>query len=447
MVMVLGYAALRGMSLATPLLLLTLGTHCGLCQHPPHPLPILGKDRASSSLAAASDPRTSGPVEGMTATKARGTQQQPMWSKLYYNHSDGRLGDQTKGAQNVTTIIEVQTLRPLHQWDDLGASPKLSDNPSLSSSVSYSKSRRDNTTDRSLFAGRTDKDWGSHPLPPVETFTVSRDGGQWVAYFHDQAIAAVQQARDGTVLNCTVQEVIEAWEQREARQYLGQAMPLVPVPLPRMVHLITLCGTINRPPPPTVYTHNPPADSFPLWWFGPSALQGILPGTLWCGKKDVAPSYHKLGQRAELDACCRNHDHCPVKLLPLKTRYGLTNFGFATRSHCICDLEFFRCLKAAGDQVSTAVGNIYFNLLQMECISPLSSPPPRIHSPTELNAPRSSPTGADVSLEDPGKGGSATSGGRLGCMLRHGDGSCRMWLQNPKGFTQRFVLTTNKLKF
>lgn len=45
----------------------------------------------------------------------------------------------------------------------------------------------------------------------------------------------------------------------------------------------------------------------------------------------MAPSYHRLGQRVELDACCRDHDHCPVKLPPLTTRYGVTSFNFATR--------------------------------------------------------------------------------------------------------------------
>lgn len=52
--------------------------------------------------------------------------------------------------------------------------------------------------------------WGSHPLPPLEEYIAKRsDGGaSWTAYFHDQAIAIIQQTHEGTVLNCTLQEVM-----------------------------------------------------------------------------------------------------------------------------------------------------------------------------------------------------------------------------------------------
>lgn len=53
--------------------------------------------------------------------------------------------------------------------------------------------------------------WGSHPLPPLEEYVARRDdggGARWTAYFHDQAIAIIQQSHEGTVLNCTLQEVM-----------------------------------------------------------------------------------------------------------------------------------------------------------------------------------------------------------------------------------------------
>ena len=37
----------------------------------------------------------------------------------------------------------------------------------------------------------------------------------------------------------------ESWEQREALEFLGDVMPLIPVPFDHMVHLITLCGTLS----------------------------------------------------------------------------------------------------------------------------------------------------------------------------------------------------------
>ncbi|XP_037798526.1 uncharacterized protein LOC119593646 [Penaeus monodon] len=273
--------------------------------------------------------------------------------------------------------------------------------------------------------------WGSHPLPPLEEYIAKRsDGGaSWTAYFHDQAIAIIQQTHEGTVLNCTLQEVIQVWEQREALAYLGRVMPLVPVPFQHMVHLVTLCGTFTPYQPQPIAAQQTPANK--LWWLDMSALQGILPGTLWCGMGDQAATYHQLGPRRQLDSCCRAHDHCPIKLRPMMTRYGLTNYGFKTRSHCSCDLEFYRCLKAAGDSVATMVGQVYFNYLKMECI--------------DVPGPKScySPSVTIRTLNSPFPSETAT----LSCLRRDTEGGCRFWLPNPKGFTTRLQIVKTTLNF
>ena len=62
-----------------------------------------------------------------------------------------------------------------------------------------------------------------------------------------------------------------------------------------------------------------------------SIIQGILPGTLWCGRGDRANVYEELGHQKELDKCCRSHDYCPIKLRSHTTRYGLTNLQLASR--------------------------------------------------------------------------------------------------------------------
>merc|ERR1712141_440274 len=62
--------------------------------------------------------------------------------------------------------------------------------------------------------------------------------------------------------------------------------------------------------------------------------KGILPGTLWCGVNDIAPDFSSLGVDRELDRCCRAHDHCPVKVKPFRTKYGLINLDLYTKSHC-----------------------------------------------------------------------------------------------------------------
>lgn len=61
-----------------------------------------------------------------------------------------------------------------------------------------------------------------------------------------------------------------------------------------------------------------------------SLLGGVLPGTLWCGLGDKAVVFGNLGERSELDRCCRAHDHCPIKLRSGATKYGTTNNNFAT---------------------------------------------------------------------------------------------------------------------
>ncbi|XP_042222170.1 uncharacterized protein LOC121866492 isoform X2 [Homarus americanus] len=285
------------------------------------------------------------------------------------------------------------------------------------------------------------------------------------------------------MVNCVVQEVIEVREQRAALQYLSSVMPLVPLPLPTMVHLITLCGAINTP---SHQSHTLKSEPLNLWLLSPSALQGILPGTLWCGKRDQATYYHELGQRVELDACCRAHDHCPIKVRPLATRYGFTNLSFITKSHCICDLELFRCLKAAKDPLAATVGQVYFNILRMQCLNSVNSYR-RTNNPPDNRKPEAVPfsnegltvksiggvdkvvpqvTGTSLTGPKPWRPSSQQklletglesspgyqettfpSGPRLECTLWDGNGGCRMWLHNPKGFTTRYAAQTTSLVF
>lgn len=330
--------------------------------------------------------------------------------------------------------------------------------PTNTSSVSQ-RSADDPTFRKLRLLQESGRPFGSHPLPPLEAFTTDGDA-HWVGYFCEEAVAAVQQTETGTMVRCVVQEVMENWEQCAARQYLGSVMPLIPMPLSSMMHLITLCGILNSPSFMVHEGITTVPDPFNSWWLGPttSALVGILPGTLWCGKRDRATYYHQLGQRAQLDDCCRAHDHCPIKVLPLATRYGVTNFGFATKSHCVCDLEFFRCLKATKDSLATTVGQLYFNLLKMQCLNTVSPAPqgPGYPAPTGTYSsqpletipevegrhdPQQEPSGRTLKEEE------AASGSRLECSYRDVDGGCRMWHMNPKGFTVRYVVQSLNLRF
>ncbi|XP_059214361.1 group 3 secretory phospholipase A2 [Centropristis striata] len=93
----------------------------------------------------------------------------------------------------------------------------------------------------------------------------------------------------------------------------------------------------------------------------------IVPGTLWCGSGNKAPSYADLGVFADTDSCCREHDQCKHTILSFHSQFGVFNSNIFTMSHCDCDNNFRRCLTEANDSISDVVGYTFFNLLKMHC--------------------------------------------------------------------------------
>lgn len=93
----------------------------------------------------------------------------------------------------------------------------------------------------------------------------------------------------------------------------------------------------------------------------------IVPGTLWCGSGNKAPSYTDLGVFAETDSCCREHDQCKHTILSFHSQFGVFNTNIFTMSHCDCDNKFRSCLTEAKDSISDVVGYTFFNLLKMHC--------------------------------------------------------------------------------
>lgn len=93
----------------------------------------------------------------------------------------------------------------------------------------------------------------------------------------------------------------------------------------------------------------------------------IVPGTLWCGSGNKAPSYGDLGVFSETDSCCREHDQCKHTILSFHSQFGVFNGNIFTMSHCDCDNRFHNCLKEANDSISDVVGYTFFNLLKMHC--------------------------------------------------------------------------------
>ncbi|KAK0089407.1 hypothetical protein PV325_007565 [Microctonus aethiopoides] len=93
----------------------------------------------------------------------------------------------------------------------------------------------------------------------------------------------------------------------------------------------------------------------------------IYPGTKWCGPGTIATSYNDLGIHAGEDACCREHDHCPIIVSPKQCINGLCNRSSFTRSHCDCDAKFRRCLQNLNTEVANTLGAIFFNVVQVTC--------------------------------------------------------------------------------
>lgn len=93
----------------------------------------------------------------------------------------------------------------------------------------------------------------------------------------------------------------------------------------------------------------------------------IVPGTLWCGSGNAVKTAVDVGLFFLTDNCCMEHDQCPKNILAGATKYGLTNTGLFTRSHCNCDESFFNCLKRANTFISNKIGYSYFNILAPQC--------------------------------------------------------------------------------
>ncbi|KAI4470906.1 hypothetical protein MML48_1g02163 [Holotrichia oblita] len=90
-------------------------------------------------------------------------------------------------------------------------------------------------------------------------------------------------------------------------------------------------------------------------------------GTKWCGGGNISENHDDLGQFADTDRCCRDHDYCDDVISGHETKYNLTNSAFYSRLNCLCDAEFRHCLRNVNSAVSSKVGFIYFNVLGTQC--------------------------------------------------------------------------------
>ncbi|XP_063913984.1 phospholipase A2-like [Zophobas morio] len=92
-----------------------------------------------------------------------------------------------------------------------------------------------------------------------------------------------------------------------------------------------------------------------------------FPGTKWCGPGFIAKYFEDLGEKKELDKCCRAHDLCPQYIEPGRKKFGLRNFSLSTKSHCSCDEKLYRCLKGVQDGCAKGIGRLYFQFFNTKC--------------------------------------------------------------------------------
>ncbi|OTF73503.1 phospholipase A2 precursor-like protein [Euroglyphus maynei] len=90
--------------------------------------------------------------------------------------------------------------------------------------------------------------------------------------------------------------------------------------------------------------------------------------------EDLTVDYWDLGRAATVDICCREHDHCPIGLLPHERHYGLRNNGIFPVSLCQCEQLFHDCLeRESRSYYGQIIKRIYFGL-RLNCLQPIGCP-------------------------------------------------------------------------
>ncbi|XP_068633266.1 uncharacterized protein [Battus philenor] len=223
------------------------------------------------------------------------------------------------------------------------------------------------------------------PAAGVKPYTGRRVGNDTLrmVYHHDQTVAVVELGPGKLLLNC---ELIETYDEDDTSRLLRQLTRInrpLGVTFPQMIRLMSQCqqvegveawdsgrldGGVGRERSAAARLRAGGAHAGLLGGSPLSLLQGIIPGTKWCGTGDIAADYHDLGADRSLDRCCRTHDLCPTKVRAFSRRYNLTNNSLYSKSHCTCDDMLFDCLKSTNTSAAHLMGHIYFNLVQVPCL-------------------------------------------------------------------------------
>lgn len=194
-----------------------------------------------------------------------------------------------------------------------------------------------------------------------------------VVYYFDQTIVIVEVGAKRELLNCEIIEVYDESDIKDAMETVTREVgePFL-IDMDKMVKLMKQCQLLpttakskfavrNTAGNIKVKSQENPPSQYTL-------LNGIIPGTKWCGTGDIADTYFDLGTEIKLDKCCRTHDLCPSKIRAHTSRYNITNNSIYTKSHCTCDKNFRSCLKSTQSPAADLMGEFYFNIFRVPCI-------------------------------------------------------------------------------
>ena len=91
-------------------------------------------------------------------------------------------------------------------------------------------------------------------------------------------------------------------------------------------------------------------------------------GTKYCGNgNSQSPSNSTNTKHSAVDACCKDHDHCPHFIPKWTQKYNLFNWRPYTISACACDRKLKACLHSVNTQASRDVKRVYFEVLGVPC--------------------------------------------------------------------------------
>ncbi|XP_037089964.1 uncharacterized protein LOC119110302 [Pollicipes pollicipes] len=186
-----------------------------------------------------------------------------------------------------------------------------------------------------------------------------------VTVHHGQTIATVHFDPAGNITRCQMIEVNFPAEEQTALATISQERPVTEITFHQMMTTLRLCQQLDAVRPRRQGVFGRPRGR---QWDGLALLRGLVPGTKWCGLGDSASDWNDLGPNFALDSCCRTHDLCPVKVKAYRRRYDLFNWSPYTKSHCDCDDELYRCLKAAAVPEADDIGRLYFDVLRVQCV-------------------------------------------------------------------------------